>query len=410
MHPQVHGWKDRLLRMGVSRLGLLGALMTSGVSANAVLPLVAQQQIAEKLGSEGHYQLFLNATTLFAFPFLVCSQFLLKGKRTRTVARAGFTLLMLLNSILYLTDLQWHPLALRALVGIVFGLTIPMGQFSLAAAELDEHERVSQFTMMLNLVALGLSVIPFAGIGILWISHGNASLLFLALACVSGILAILSSKWIEPDSYVHQCKLRDLRLTDRQRAIAIADGSVILLTRSAYALVLVWLSQIISNFGHQQIISLSFTLPFLIWGFTALPLLRRLQPLQSLLAFLVTPFALLALALASGNSSILPALLAGIALLSIPEAFTPGQMISQWQSSASRQFGNVLTMALMTIGLSAGPAALMGLYQLGTRWPLVNQPSTWNSSLWLLILLLPLMIVFIRKVWVKVLIPPLKRH
>lgn len=410
MQASIDRLKQRILRMGVSRLGLLGALMTSGVSANAVLPLVAHQQLVAQLGSQAQYQWFLNATTLFAFPFLVCSQFLLRAKRTRTVSQIGFTLLMVLNALLYCTDLQWHPLALRLLVGMVFGLTIPMGQFSLAAAELGEQERVSQFTMMLNLVALGLSIVPFLGIAILWISHGDASLLFLALACLSGGLALLSSIWIDPDALVHGCHRSDLRLAGRMRLTALADGGVILLTRSSYALVLVWLSQLISNFAQQQMVSLSFTLSFVVWGFAAIPVLRRLKPMQSLLACVLIPLALLGLAMATGNSRALPALLVGCAVLSIPEAFTPGQMISQWQGRSGRQFGNVLTMALMTIGLSLGPAALVGLQQISATVPLVGGSPGASSGLWLLLILLPFTLLVIRPFWSQLLIPPLKSH
>lgn len=383
--------------------------MTSGVSANAVLPLVAQQELAGELGGMGAYQLFLNATTLSAFPFLVGSQMLLKGKRTQTMAWIGFSLLAFFNVVLYITDLQWHPLALRILIGIVFGLTIPMGQFSLAVSELDDRERVSQFTMMLNLVALGLSIVPFVGIGILWISHGNASLLFLTLGLFSLILAILSALWIAPTSIVHGCKLADLSLKSKRLATALGDGSVILITRSSYSLVLVWLSRLISDYSQQQIISLSFTLPFVIWGFTAIPLLRRLKPLRSLLAFLILPCLLLALALGSGHSAILPGLLVGVALLSIPEAFTPGQMISQWSSRAGRQFGNVLSMALMTVGLSTGPAALMGLEKLNSAIPLISNQASWSSALWLVLIAIPVILIGLRHVWSQDLITPLKK-
>lgn len=410
MQASFHYLKRQLVRMGVSRLGLLGALMTSGVSANAVLPLVAQQQLVHQLGSQAHYQWFLNATTLFAFPFLVCSQFLLRSKRTRTVSQLGFTLLMVLNGVLYFTDLQWHPLTLRLLVGVVFGLTIPMGQFSLAAAELREEERVSQFTMMLNLVAFGLSVVPFLGIAILWLSHGDASLLFLALACLSGLLALLSSLWIDADALVHGCKRHDLYLSGRLRLTALADAGLILLTRSSYALVLVWLSQLINSFAQQQMVSLSFTLPFVIWGFAAIPLLRRLKPIQSLIAFLLIPLALLGFALGSGNTRVLPLLLACIALLSIPEAFTPGQMISQWQGRSGRQFGNVLTMALMTIGLSLGPAALVGLHRISSVLPLAIDQEDLSIGLWFILILIPFTMVVLRPLWNQLLIPSLKKY
>jgi hypothetical protein len=65
--------------MGVSRLAVLGALITTGVSANAVIPLVAQQEMTTMMNSALNYQFFLNNVTLVLFlvgvfqdkPFLV---------------------------------------------------------------------------------------------------------------------------------------------------------------------------------------------------------------------------------------------------------------------------------------------------------------------------------------------------
>lgn len=171
--------------MGITRLSLLGALITTGVSANAVLPMVAQEELTTILHSSNIYQAFLNSVTLISLPFLIGSLALLNNRRNQQIAQYGFALLAIFNLVLYLTHLQWYPLLIRSLIGIVFGLTIPIGQFSLAASGLKEKERVIQFTMMLNLVAAGLTIVPFIGIGILSLYGGDASLLFLFLSIFS---------------------------------------------------------------------------------------------------------------------------------------------------------------------------------------------------------------------------------
>ena len=109
--------------MGVSRLAVLGALITTGVSANAVIPLVAQQEMTTMMNSALNYQFFLNNVTLISLPFLIGSLVLLRNKRNQQIGQIGFMILAILNMLLYLTNLQWHPLLLRCLIGVVFGLT-----------------------------------------------------------------------------------------------------------------------------------------------------------------------------------------------------------------------------------------------------------------------------------------------
>ena len=66
----------------------------------------------------------------------------------------------------------------------------------------------------------------------------------------------------------------------------------------------------------------------------------------------------LAVGLTTGQSAALPALLIVLSLVSIPEAFTPGQLVSQWPTTSGRQFGNLVSMMLMTVCLSIGPMVL----------------------------------------------------
>jgi len=270
-------WIKQMHAMGVSRLAVLGALITTGVSANAVIPLVAQQEITTILNSSLSYQFFLNNVTLISLPFLIGSLVLLGNKRNQQIGQIGFAILAFLNMLLYLTNLQWHPLILRSLIGVVFGLTTPIGQFSLAVAELNPSERVKQFTMMLNLVAAGLAIVPFIGIAILWIGNGNVSLLFLFLALLSAVLSLLSRLWIPPRERICAPSIKSLLIPKKNLLVVIGDAVVIILTRSIYAFVLVWLSSTISNFSSLQMISLCFTAPFVVWGFLAIPLLKLLS-------------------------------------------------------------------------------------------------------------------------------------
>lgn len=395
--------------MGVSRLAVLGALITTGVSANAVIPLVAQQEMTTMMNSALNYQFFLNNVTLISLPFLIGSLLLLRNKRNQQIGQIGFAVLAFLNMLLYLTNLQWHPLLLRCLIGVAFGLTIPIGQFSLAVAELNPSERVKQFTMMLNLVAAGLAIVPFIGIAILWIGNGNASLLFLFLAIFSAVLSILSGLWIPPRERICPPSRQSLLLPKKDLLMVIGDAAVIILTRSIYAFVLVWLSSIISNFKSLQMISLCFTMPFVIWGFLAIPLLRLFKPMISFGIFVIFPAVLLGFIIGIRDLYWLPFALVCIALLSIPEAFTPGQLISQWQTASGRQFGNILTMALMTVCLAIGPAIFELITYLSHTWPIISPSSTLSMSLWFLLLPLPVALSFIVGFWRKYLIPSLRR-
>jgi hypothetical protein len=402
-------WIKQMHAMGVSRLAVLGALITTGVSANAVIPLVAQQEITTILNSSLSYQFFLNNVTLISLPFLIGSLVLLGNKRNQQIGQIGFAILAFLNMLLYLTNLQWHPLILRSLIGVVFGLTTPIGQFSLAVAELNPSERVKQFTMMLNLVAAGLAIVPFIGIAILWIGNGNVSLLFLFLALLSAVLSLLSGLWIPPRERICAPSIKSLLIPKKNLLVVIGDAVVIILTRSIYAFVLVWLSSTISNFSSLQMISLCFTAPFVVWGFLAIPLLRLLKPMISFGSFVIFPIILLGLSVGISEITWLPLALFFIALLSIPEAFTPGQLISQWQTASGRQFGNVFTMALMTLCLAIGPAIFELITYLGHTWPIMSPGSPFNKSLWFSLVSLPIGLGIVLGFWRKYLIPLLRR-
>ena len=399
----------RLQVMGVSRLAVLGALITTGVSANAVIPLVAQQEITTILNSSLSYQFFLNNVTLISLPFLIGSLVLLSNKRNQQISQIGFAILAFLNMLLYLTNLQWHPLILRCLIGVAFGLTIPIGQFSLAVAELNPSERVKQFTMMLNLVAAGLAIVPFIGIAILWIGSGNVSLLFLFLAVLSAVLSLLSGLWIPPRERICTPSIKSLLIPRKDLLVVVGDAAVIILTRSMYAFVLVWLSSTISNFSSLQMNSLCFTLPFVVWGFLAIPSLKLLRPMMSFGIFVIFPSVLLGFSIGIRDLNWLPFALVFIALLSIPEAFTPGQLISQWQTTSGRQFGNILTMALMTVCLAIGPAIFELIVYLSHILPIISSGSPFNKSLWFSLVSLPIVFGLVFGFWRKYLIPSLRR-
>lgn len=393
--------------MGLSRLGVLGAFMTTAVTANAVLPLIAKEELIQHLPHQGQYQLFLDAVSVAAFPFLLGSLWLLKGLNNRLIATVGFLLLFILNMLLYVTDLSWHPLALRLLIGGVFGLTIPMGQFSLAEADLEEHERVNQFTMMLNLVAVGLTVVPFVGIFLLSASSGDPAALFLFLSVFSLILAISSYYMIPAGFRVRPIHRQALRLQPASLKTVFGDGLIIVLTRSMYALVLVLVSQRLSDYAQLQMVSLCFTLPFVFFGFVAIPWLRRLSPGRSFVLVVVLPLLCLAPLFVIDNLVLMAALLLVVALLSVPEAFTPGQLVSQWQQASGRQFGNILSMALLTICLSIGPALLSSINHLAVSQPILNCDTLLSSLIWFL-LIVPLSCGFVlRGFWQNQLIPRL---
>ena len=96
-------------------------------------------------------------------------------------------------------------------------------------------------------------------------------------------------------------------------------------------MVLVWLPEIIKNFDSLQIICLFFTLPRLGWGFVAIPWVKHLKANLSFASFLLLPLMALAVGLTTGQSAALPALLIVLSLVSIPEAFTPGNWSANGQ-------------------------------------------------------------------------------
>ena len=328
--------QSRLYRMGFSKYAVVGALMTITMSSNAVMPLIAKQEISAKLGGSGNYQLFLEALTLVSVPFLLTSPLLLNGRRNKRVCQFGFILIGLINFVLYSTDLEWHPLMLRCALGIGYGLTIPMGQFIISEADLNQKDRVTQFTMMLNLVGTGLFVIPFIAISLLWLGDGDSQFIFLFLSIIAWAIAAVSEILISEKFKIYAYNLSSIRLKAKNILTATGDIVAIIITRSIYAMVLVWLPEIIKNFDSLQIICLFFTLPRLVWGFVAIPWVKHLKANLSFASFLLLPLIALAVGLTTGQSAALPALLIVLSLVSIPEAFTPGQLVSQWPTTSAR--------------------------------------------------------------------------
>ena len=401
--------QSRLYRMGVSKLALVGALTTITTSANAVMPLIAQQEITEKLGGAGEYQLFLEAVTIIAIPFLLTSPLILKGIKNKRVCQIGMILIAIVNFLLFSTDLEWNPLILRAILGVSYGITLPMGQFMMAEAEIEERDRVTQFTMMLNLIAAGLCIVPFIAISLLWAGNGDSKFIFLFLSITAAIVASMTERLISKRYKIQAYSLASIELPRQHLGVAIGDTITIMITRSIYALVLVWLSEIIHDFDTLQITSLFFTLPFVAWGFVAIPWVKKLGSRQSYLLFLVLPLLTLAVGLTTGTASSLPILLIVVALFSIPEAFTPGQLVSQWPSLKGRQFGNLLSMMLMTICLSIGPMLLVWITWLSQHLPIQAVPPEMQRSVWLLLLASPVYLIPLRLLWTRNVAPQLKQ-
>lgn len=397
----VRPFESKLNRIGVSKLSLVGALITITTSANAVMPLIAQQELSERLGSSHNYQLFLEAVTLVSIPFLLTAPLLLQGCLNKRVCQVGLIIIGLLNFILYTTDLNWHPLLLRCFIGIGYGVTIPMGQFILSEAKLKEDDRVTQFTMMLNLVAAGLCIVPFIAISLLWMGDGDSKYIFLFLSIAAWIVAAGSERLISNQLKIHQFNIASLKLNTRQGRTAAGDMLTIITSRSIYAMVLIWLSEIISNYDTLQVVCLFFTVPFVGWGFIAIPWVKRLKTTQSFAIFLLLPILALSIGLASGLSIVLPILLVIVALLSIPEAFTPGQLVSQWPTASGRQFGNLLTMTLMTVCLSTGPMVLGWVSWLAQNIPIQAVPTEMQRSVWLLVIAGPVFLIPLRLLWTK---------
>lgn len=393
--------ESRLKRMGLSKIVLVGALVTITTSANAVMPLIAQQELTEILGGINNYQLFLEAVTLIAAPFLLISPLILKGWTNKRVCQAGMAVIGIINFTLFMTNLEWHPLILRCMIGIGYGLTLPMGQFLMSGTELSEEERVTQFTMMLNLIALGLSIVPFIAISIMWGSGGESKFIFLFLSIAAWSVAIASEWMIGDKNKIYSYRLHSIKLGSDQLKIAIGDIIVIGVTRSTYALVLVWLSEIIHSFAQLQVISLFFTIPFVLWGFVAIPWVKKLGTNQSYLLFCVIPLIALSAGITSGTSHILPVLLIIVALLSIPEAFTPGQLVSQWTSAAGRQFGNLVSMMLMTVCLSVGPMVLHLANSLTQQLNINNYDLSHQRAILLLAIALPIYLIPMQYYWKK---------
>ena len=285
-----------------------------------------------------------------------------------------------------------------------------MGQFILSEAELKEDDRVTQFTMMLNLVAAGLCIVPFIAISLLWLGNGDSKYIFLFLSVAAWIVAAASERLVSNQLKIHAFTIASLKLNTHQGRTATGDILTIITTRSTYALVLIWLSEIISNYDTLQIVCLFFTVPFVGWGFIAIPWVKRLTATQSFVIFLVLPILALSIGLASGLSLLLPILLIIVALLSIPEAFTPGQLVSQWPTASGRQFGNLLTMMLMTVCLSTGPMVLGWISWLAEKLPIAELSNEVQRSSWLLILALPFLLIPLRVLWNDSVVKQLKQN
>lgn len=132
---------------------LAAAAITVAASANAVLPLVAREEITHLLQPRGtNFDTFQGLTVFVSCMAIVSGPLLLRGRRLRTVLRWGFGVTTLTNALLAFTGLAWAPLLLRGVIGLAYGLALPLGQFVLSGLNVTPGERVRLFTLNINLI------------------------------------------------------------------------------------------------------------------------------------------------------------------------------------------------------------------------------------------------------------------
>ncbi|QEY32325.1 hypothetical protein EVJ50_08930 [Synechococcus sp. RSCCF101] len=390
---------------------LAAATITVAANANAVLPLVAREEITEHLRHAGAgFNAFQSTTVVLSCLTLVAGPLLLRGRRLRTVLRWGFGVMALANALLALTALEWAPLPLRGVIGLAYGLVVPLGQFVLSGLSVSPAERVRLFTLNINLIRLALVLLPLLG-SLLLLVGGNAVVLFWALTLIALTACLLAPGLVPTDARLQGLPPRAPRLPPAARLTALADALLILIGRGVYALALILISARQPGHGGALSLSLVFTVPFALAGLAAGVVPRRLEATQSGLLLLWLPLLVLAGVMAvpsQGAASGLILLVALVGLIGLPLSFAPGQFIAQWPDAASRQWANVITILLMTLPLSLGPWLYSSLEGLagglsGPAWP---EPQAMATAF--LLLCLPLLLL-LQRLWRRAVIPDLLR-
>lgn len=337
---------------------LAAAAITVAASANAVLPLVAREEITHLLQPRGtNFDAFQGLTVFVSCVAIVSGPLLLRGRRLRTVLRWGFGVTTLTNALLAFTGLAWAPLLLRGVIGLAYGLALPLGQFVLSGLNVTPGERVRLFTLNINLIRLALMLLPLLGSALLLLS-GTVVALFWALSLISLSAFLLAPGLVPAGSRLQGLPQQPPKLPAAARLTALADALLILTGRGVYALVLILISARQLTHGGSLGLSLVFTVPFTLAGLAAGVVPYRLSATRSSLLLLWLPLLTLAGVMAvplNGPGSGLILLVALVGLIGLPLSFAPGQFIAQWPDAASRQWANVLTILLMALPLALGP-------------------------------------------------------
>lgn len=387
---------------------LAAAAITVAATANAVLPLVAREEITQVLHPRGtDFDTFQGLTVGLSCLAIVSGPLLLRGRRLRTVLRWGFGVTTLTNALLAVTDLEWAPLVLRGVIGLAYGLALPLGQFVLSGLNVSPNERVRLFTLNINLIRLALMLLPLLGSALLLLS-GTVEALFWALSLISLGAFLVAPRLVPSGSRLQGLPQQPPHLPTTARLTALADALLILIGRGVYSLVLILISARQLTHGGSLGISLVFTLPFALAGLAAGVVPYRLRANLSGLLLLWLPLLMLAGVMAvpsSGPGSGLILLVALVGLIGLPLSFAPGQFIAQWPDPASRQWANVITILLMALPLALGPWLYSSLEALATGTGL-GEPEPLAMARIFLLLCLPLLLP-LQLLWQRAVIPNL---
>ena len=391
-----------------SSKALAAAAITVAATANAVLPLVAREEITQVLQPRGtDFEMFQGLMVGLSCVAIVIGPLLLRGRRLRTVLRWGFGVTALTNALLAFTDLEWAPLLLRGVIGLAYGLALPLGQFVLSGINVSPSERVRLFTLNINLIRLALMLLPLLGSALLLLS-GTVEALFWALSLISLSAFLLAPGLVPAGGRLQGLPEQPPHLPAKARLTALADALLILIGRGVYALVLILISARQPTHGGSLGMSLVFTVPFALAGLAAGTVPYRLSANRSGLLLLWLPLLMLAGVMAvpsSGPGSSLILLVALVGLIGLPLSFAPGQFIAQWPDAASRQWANVITILLMALPLALGPWLYSSLETLATGSGLGGPEPVAMARIFLL-LCLPLLLV-LQLLWQRAVIPNL---
>jgi len=391
-----------------SSKALAAAAITVAATANAVLPLVAREEITQVLQPRGtDFEMFQGLMVGLSCVAIVIGPLLLRGRRLRTVLRWGFGVTALTNALLAFTELEWEPLLLRGVIGLAYGLALPLGQFVLSGINVSPSERVRLFTLNINLIRLALMLLPLLGSALLLLS-GSVEALFWALSLISLSAFLLAPGLVPAGGRLQGLPEQPPHLPAKARLTALADALLILIGRGVYALVLILISARQPTHGGSLGMSLVFTVPFALAGLTAGTVPYRLSANRSGLLLLWLPLLMLAGVMAvpsSGPGSNLILLMALVGLIGLPLSFAPGQFIAQWPDPASRQWANVITILLMALPLALGPWLYSSLETLATGSGL-GRPEPVAMARIFLLLCLPLLLV-LQLLWKRAVIPNL---